>query len=215
MPLPEHSSIISARILRFLRASFPNLHQFPPQSFFFFFNPAASTNSPFPSLCVHPRADGPAWLGRFSEAPSLYPLDHLFGCPRPRRKNGRPEGRHRRVRSCSRATWAPAESVRRVNSALPLPARVPWERGRPGRLGRFPTRAVRGTFFVAFRCCWLRAVRMFLFCFVYAFWYVVEEKASVVNKVPISLNCLPDPSSGGGGGGGAAKERLPEASKKS
>lgn len=56
---------------------------------------------------------------------------------------------------------------------------------------------------------------MFLFCFVYAFWYVVEEKASIVNKVPISLNCLPDPSSGGGGGGAAAKERLPEASKKS
>ena len=133
MPLPEHSSIISARILRFLRASFPNLHQFPPH--FFFLNPAATpTNSPFPSLCVHPRADGPAWLGRFSEAPSLYPLDHLFGSPRPRRKNGRPEGRHRRVRSCSRATWAPAESVRRVNSALPLPARVPWGRGRPGRL---------------------------------------------------------------------------------
>ena len=74
---------------------------------FFFLNPAATpTNSPFPSLCIHPRADGPAWLGRFSEASSLYPLDQLFGSPRQRRTNGRPEGRHRRVRSCSRATWA-------------------------------------------------------------------------------------------------------------
>lgn len=58
---------------------------------------------------------------------------------------------------------------------------------------------------------------MFLFCFVYAFWYGVEEKASIGNKVPISLNCLPGPSSrgGGGGGGGGAKEILPEASKES
>lgn len=73
-----------------------------------------------------------------------------------------------------------------------------------------------GTFFVAFRCCcWLRAVRVF---FVYAFWFGVEEKESIVNKVPISLNCLPGPSSRGGGvvgGGGGAKERLPEASKES
>lgn len=56
---------------------------------------------------------------------------------------------------------------------------------------------------------------MFLFCFVYAFWYGVEEKASIGNKVPISLNCLPGPSSRGGGGGGGAKEILPEASKES
>ena len=52
----------------------------------------------------------------------------------------------------------------------------------------------------------------------YASWFGVEEKESIVNKVPISLNCLPGPSSRGGGvvgGGGGAKERLPEASKES
>lgn len=102
---------------------------FPRSLFFFFLNPATPTHCPFPSLCIHPGADGPAWLGRFCEAPSLHPFDHLFGSPRPRRTNGRPEGRHRRGRSCSRATWAGWE-----RPGSELGARSPS----PGALGEGP-----------------------------------------------------------------------------
>lgn len=56
-------------ILRSTRSSFPSLHSAPSQ---ICFHPAL-LQTPFPSLCPHPRAESPSRLRAFSKAPPLRP----------------------------------------------------------------------------------------------------------------------------------------------
>lgn len=97
--------------------------------------------------------------------------------------------------ACAAAPGPPGSRRRTasgVDSALPFPARVHWGRGWSGR---FPTLVRCGGlfffFFIAFRCCCLPFAHspLYDFCFVCAFWG--EEKGETVNKISISLDCLP------------------------
>lgn len=157
------SSFISARILRFPRTSFPNVHDSPPQSGFY---PVAPAN--FPSLFVYPSRGSRPRLTRMifrgpQPTPGPPPRIHPY-----RAHSGAPGG------EAPAAAPGPPGSLRReALSGLraPVPAGCPG--GGAGLVDSWwiPDSCPVGETFVVIAIvrCVLSAVRS-LFCFVPVFW---------------------------------------------
>lgn len=165
---PSQPARISAGILRSPRTAFPRVHDSPPQSCFY---PRRPCKLPFP-LCVPiPGQPAPPGSDDFPRPPA-HPLTTSSCPPLPRALRGaRGEGSSRGgTRSCSRATWAPAErGSERTRSSVPAGCTG----GGAGVVDSWwiPDSSPVGETFVVIAVvrCVLSAVG-FLFCFVPAFW---------------------------------------------